>query len=146
MYVSHWVIRYRCGCSRWLHRYVFSSVSISVELMSQDTYSLSYGNFIPDVAFSCRLPGFLYHIMIPSALPRHRMYPPTWRTPTFDYFLLIFATECSIIATEKLYCCFFVCFLGQGLHHLQNDTIKMYIITTPDFSLNFNILSSLKFL
>lgn len=71
LYFLHWKKkkkpkRHRCGYELWLHRHIFSSLSIDMELMSQDTYSLSYGNFIPHVAFSCRLPGFLYHIMIPT--------------------------------------------------------------------------------
>lgn len=78
------------GCSCWLHRYVFSSVLICVQLMSLDTYSLSYGNVIPDVAFSCRLPGFLYHIMIPSALPRCHMYTPTRHTPNIWVLIFLF--------------------------------------------------------
>lgn len=40
------------------------SLLIIIEHTSQDTYSLSYGNFILDTMFSCGSLGFLYHIMI----------------------------------------------------------------------------------
>ncbi len=50
----------------WLHRHIFLSLLILTEHMSQDTYSLSYGNFIPDTMFSSRPLGLLYRIMIPT--------------------------------------------------------------------------------
>lgn len=55
-------------CQKKHHRgstyHIPLSLLIIIEHMSQDTYSLSYGNFIPDTMFSCRPLGFLYHIMI----------------------------------------------------------------------------------
>lgn len=45
----------------WPHHLISLSSSIHIEHMSQDTYSLSYGNFTPG-----RPLRFLYHIMIPT--------------------------------------------------------------------------------
>lgn len=67
--------RYLCGPT--YHDYTTTfPLLILTEHMSQDTYSLSYGNVIPDTMLSCSLLGLLYHIMIPRTLPWYGIYPP----------------------------------------------------------------------
>lgn len=57
--------RNHCGPTYHDHTNIISlSSSIRIEHMSQDTYSLSYGNFTPGRPLS-----FLYHIMIPTLSP-----------------------------------------------------------------------------
>lgn len=122
----------RYSCSRWLHRYVFSSVLISVELMSQDTYSLSYGNVIPDVlmqtAFYITL-WYPLHSLDATCILTHG----THQTFEFFFFFFFFAKE--------LNCCwdFLLWFLGHGLHHLRSKTTKMYIILIPDLQFEVSL-------